>query len=482
MSVLEEQITVDRPVHEVFAYIADFTTTEEWDSTAQTARKLTAGPLGVGTRFLVNCALPVGSVDIEYEITRFVPDQQVVLAGSSRFFSIEDDIRFSPTSDGGTQIDYRAAFQFPQPMAALAKRFDAGLQRMGKASMRGMLRALEDDFPTPQTSNRIHRADKLVLPGLAGFTRLGYTRGKRYWHPVSAYVGDKHMVVTGASGGLGYATAMELARRGARLTLVMRNAKKADKVVADIVAETGNKNLSVELADLSLIGDVDKLVTRLLKRGDTIDVLVNNAGALFNPRQETAEGIENSLALLLLSPYRLTEGLRPLLEKSETPRVINVVSGGMYSEPLQVSKLGADEGDDYSGATAYARCKRALMVQTEFWAEQWADSGIAVNAMHPGWADTPGVEDSLPEFHKLTRKVLRTPEEGADTIIWLAVATEAQRVSGKLFLDREPRTTHLLAKTRGRDAQREALKTFLQDYPWPKATRKRGPKTAASAA
>ena len=113
---------------------------------------------------------------------------------------------------------------------------------------------------------------------------------------------------------------------------------------------------------------------------------------------------------------------------------------------------------------AYARCKRALMIKTEQWAEDWAANGIVVNAMHPGWADTPGVESALPEFHKLTRFFLRTPEEGADTINWLAVASEAGEVTGKLFLDREPRTTHLTESTRESAEAREQLREILANW------------------
>jgi hypothetical protein len=100
-------------------------------------------------------------------------------------------------------------------------------------------------------------------------------------------------------------------------------------------------------------------------------------------------------------------------------------------------------------------------VVTEAWAAQWADAGIVVNAMHPGWADTPGVESALPQFHSLTRRLLRTPEQGADTIVWLACATEAAKASGRLFLDREPHTTHLLPSTRESAAERDALLGYL---------------------
>jgi NAD(P)-dependent dehydrogenase (short-subunit alcohol dehydrogenase family) len=210
--------------------------------------------------------------------------------------------------------------------------------------------------------------------------------------------------------------------------------------------------------------DVDALAERLLVEGRPIDVLINNAGALFNEWGETDEGVEQSFALLLLSPWRLTRALHPLLREAPG-RVVNVISGGMYSQRLNVDRLEASP-EGYGGAKAYARCKRALMVVTEEWAKDWADDGIVVNAMHPGWADTPGVESSLPGFHRLTKRILRTPEEGADTIVWLAAATEAGEVSGKLFLDREPRTTHLLDRTRERDdgAERRRLLEFLEHY------------------
>ena len=151
-------------------------------------------------------------------------------------------------------------------------------------------------------------------------------------------------------------------------------------------------------------------------------------------------GLDASAALLLLSPYRLTLGLKPLLEAAGRSRVINVVSGGMYSQKLSMKNLVATSAENFSGAVAYARAKRALMIVTQQWSKEWREAGISVNAMHPGWADTPGVETSLPRFHSLTRFALRSPLEGADTIVWLAAATEAHKLNGQLLLDREPQT------------------------------------------
>jgi NAD(P)-dependent dehydrogenase (short-subunit alcohol dehydrogenase family) len=199
-----------------------------------------------------------------------------------------------------------------------------------------------------------------------------------------------------------------------------------------------------------------------LAAGETIDMLINNAGALFNPRQTTAEGLEKSFALLLLSPYILTERLLPLLQQSGSARVVNVLSGGMYTQKIDVEDLQSQRGA-YSGSVAYARAKRGLMIATEEWAARWEDYGITVNAMHPGWADTPGVETALPGFHRVTKRFLRSPEEGADTAVWLATSTEAGEVSGKFWLDREQHPSHLSDRTRETPEERQQLLAHLED-------------------
>ena len=272
----------------------------------------------------------------------------------------------------------------------------------------------------------------------------------------------KHVVLTGASSGLGLATAVSLLEACADLTLVIRDVTKIESMQAVLERETGRRANRVELAHLSLLRDVNALSEKLLAEGRPIDVLINNAGALFNDFGETQEGIEQSVALLLLSPWQLTEQLHPLLRDHTTKaRVINVVSGGMYTQKLSAKHL-VMSADHYSGSVAYARAKRALTVLTEHWAERWAGDRIVVNSMHPGWADTPGVQSALPLFRRITRKVLRNAEEGADTIVWLARAREAGQITGKLFLDREPRTTHLLKNTIESPEARSQLIPWLE--------------------
>jgi NAD(P)-dependent dehydrogenase (short-subunit alcohol dehydrogenase family) len=460
---LDEIIVVQRPLHEVFAYISEFSRIEEWDPAVARGRRLTEGPLGVGSQFRIDMK---AGFSLRYTVIEWEQDRRLLMTVESKPFSAREEIFFTRAANG-TQVRYVATFEFLAPLASLLKTFPGIMERVGKSAMAGMQRALEDRFEPPRADWSTLAADRLVLPGLLAFTRFGYRAARRHWNPVSAYLRDRHVVITGATSGLGLATAATLAARGAELTLVARDRAKAKRVAQDLRRRSGNARIHVEIADLSLLADVRALVARLLAKGRPIDVLVNNAGALINPRTETAEGLEKSFALLLAGPYLLTEGLKPLLEKAAAARgdarVVNVLSGGMYTQKIHVEDLESKRGE-YSGSVAYARAKRGLMIVTEEWARRWAKNGIVVNAMHPGWADTPGVESALPEFHRVTEKVLRSPEEGADTIVWLAAATEAGKVGGEFWLDRRPRLKHVLSGTRETPAERRRLMKALAAY------------------
>ena len=450
MLTLDESIEVDRPVHEVFAYVSEFSRIEEWDPAVARAHKLTVGAPGVGSEYQIDMK---AGFSLYYEIVEFEKDSRMAMDVTSRLFRAHEEIFFEPT-ESGTRVRYVAEFDFPAPLAAFQRTFPSFMERIGKSAMDGLKQALDDEFDAPQASQMLATADRLILPGIWRFTKLGYSHSRRGWKPVSAYQGDRHALITGATSGIGLAAAEQLAALGARLTIVARDRDKAEALVADLEEETGTDRIVMEIADLSLMSDVHALCDRLLAAGEPIDMLINNAGALFNPRQTTAEGLEKSFALLLLSPFVLTERLLPLLRKSDSARVVNVLSGGMYTQKIESDDLQSEHGD-YSGSIAYARAKRGLMIVTEEWADRWADYGIAVNAMHPGWADTPGVETALPGFYRLTKHFLRSPEEGADTAVWLATSTEAGKGSGKFWLDREQHPSHLSERTRESPEERQ---------------------------
>ena len=148
--------------------------------------------------------------------------------------------------------------------------------------------------------------------------------------------------------------------------------------------------------------------------------------------------------------------------ESAPARIINVASGGMYSQRISISNLQNDQGE-YKGSAAYARTKRGQVILTEMWAERLKDAGVTVSSMHPGWADTPGVVHSLPTFYKITKPFLRTPAEGADTIVWLAANDGAAGESGLFWHDREPRPTHKTSRTKERPEQRQKLWDALSE-------------------
>ncbi len=374
---------------------------------------------------------------------------------------MRDVITFETRDASTTRITYCADFTYRFGLRTLAQKTEAAMQALGRKSLLGLTRALEDNNPSPAASPTTAKRDKNLFTALKCFTRAGYRTGRRTWAPMSTDMAEKHVVLTGASAGLGFETAVALLEAGATLTLVIRDPNKVASMQAALQERSGRQADRVELADLSLLSQVNALSERLLSANRPIDVLINNAGALFNDYCQTSEGIETSAALLLLSPWRLTEAVHPLLAHHDTPaRVINVVSGGMYTQKLQCESLVMSE-DDYRGSVAYARAKRALTVLTELWSAQWRDDRIVVNAMHPGWADTPGVQGALPGFRRLTHRVLRSSQEGADTIVWLARAREADKTSGQLFLDREPRTTHLRQQTLESAEERAALQPWL---------------------
>ena len=469
-------INVSRSAHDCFHYLSDLRKLVEWDSQVTSSSKIGGGPVGRGSTFKVKLSAGWFSYPMTYVITHLAPSQKIVLEGRSPFFTVKDTIEFTE-NEGDTDIRYHMNVYPKFGFGALLNRSEDSLNHHADELMKSLSSALQTAAPAAKLSSRNIKADKITWRALRCFTRHGYVTGQREWLPMSERLEGRHVLLTGANSGIGLAAAIDLASAGADLTLVVRSQKKADETAATIFAETGRSDISFELADLSLMSDTDALISRLIDTNRKIDVLINNAGALFNEHSYTSEGLEQSYALLLLSPWRLAEGLKPLLEAAQSSsdeitegrsckkaRVVNVVSGGMYAERLNLKRLNIS-ADGYRGARAYAQCKRALSVMTEIWASRWENDNIVVNAMHPGWSDTPGVQKSLPLFRKITRLVLRSHKEGADTIVWMAQSRQASLSSGKLFLDREPRSTYLLGNNVEKPEAREGLEAKMAaDY------------------
>lgn len=284
--------------------------------------------------------------------------------------------------------------------------------------------------------------DKSVV---LGYTSIGPWLRRRWWpaDPDVDALAGRRVLVTGASGGLGEATAVGLARLGASVHLVGRTADRLAAAADRIRHAVPGTRVVEDVCDVSDLDAVAAYAERLRHEHESLDAVVHCAGVLPAERQESAQGHESTLATHVLGPLLLTRLLRPLLASSDDARVVVVSSGGMYTAPLDATIAGDLEylEGEYDGVRAYARTKRLQVVLAEELAAELADDSIAVNSMHPGWADTPGVTDALPRFASLLGPVLRTPEDGADTIVWLVAAPGGGRRSGLFWCDRRPRPT-----------------------------------------
>jgi dehydrogenase/reductase SDR family member 12 len=287
------------------------------------------------------------------------------------------------------------------------------------------------------------------------FDRSGFERHARRFRAddLAVDLTGRVALVTGAGSGLGRATAVALARLGAGVRLLCRDAGRGRSVEQALREETGNPRVHAEVLDVSDLAAVRCYADAAPER---VDVLVHNAGVLLEEREETAEGIERTLATNVIGPFLLTRLLRPRLEASRGARVIWVSSGGLYGVGLDFADVAWKERP-FDGVLAYAQTKRMQAVLSEMWASRFAGARVSVNAMHPGWADTPGVRASLPRFHRLMQGRLRTPEQGADTIVWLAACARIAGRSGAFWLDREPVATHVVPWTRETAADRREL-------------------------
>lgn len=282
------------------------------------------------------------------------------------------------------------------------------------------------------------------------FSRMGPAVRRRLfdWREPPPMHG-RTVLVTGATSGLGLEASRRLASLGARVLVLGRDGAKVDAAAASVPRARGY------VADMSSLGSVRDVAARLAAEEPGLDVVVHNAGALLSERRETVEGHEVTFATMVLGPFLLTSLLRPMLEASRG-RVVWVSSGGMYLQRLRVDDL-AFRDEPYRGPEAYARAKRAQVVVSELWARALRDRGVVSHAMHPGWADTPGLEAGLPGFRRLMGPLLRDAASGADTIVWLAASHEAGRSTGRFWLDRRPRRTHRWPGTRETAEDRAAL-------------------------
>ena len=251
-------------------------------------------------------------------------------------------------------------------------------------------------------------------------------------------MGGKMVLITGGTSGIGKATAVALAVMGADVVVVGRNPERGRAALEEIRAQGHSESVELMLADLCVQSEIRRLAGEFLERHDRLDVLVNNAGLVQSKRTETPDGIETTLATNHLAPFLLTNLLLECLEQSAPSRVLTVSSeaqrwGSMDFEDMQSRR-------NYKGFPVYGMTKLANIMFTYELAERLNGTGITANCLHPGSVGTNFGKNNrgvMALFFRAAKPFMRSPEQGADTLIWLASSPEVEGVSGKYFSDRK---------------------------------------------
>ena len=243
-------------------------------------------------------------------------------------------------------------------------------------------------------------------------------------------------LVTGAASGIGQATAIGLAREGATVVLLVRNAARGEQALRDVRAAVPDATLETLECDLSSQASIRDAARRFTEEHDRLDVLVNAAGVFVKEKTLTADGIELTFATNYLAYFLLTQELLPLLRQSAPSRVVNVASkyGRAAIDFDDVQKLKVP----YSYLKATPPTMLARVLFTQELAQRLEGSGVVANAVHPGLVAKTGLlQDTRGPFKVITDIVGTTPEKGADTVLWLATAPETATVTGKMFTKRK---------------------------------------------
>ncbi|KAA0715802.1 Dehydrogenase/reductase SDR family member 12 [Triplophysa tibetana] len=308
----------------------------------------------------------------------------------------------------------------------------------------------------------LYRNTVWFIKGLQEYTKSGYEAAERRFNAadLEVSVSGRSFIVTGANSGIGKTAACEIAKRGGMVHMICRNKDRAEEARKEIVDQSKNENVHVHIVDMASPRKVWEFANGF-SQNHSLHVLINNAGCMVNQRELTEDGLEKNFATNTLGTYILTTALIPTLKKSQDPRVITVSSGGMLVQKLNVEDLQFEKGS-FDSTMVYAQNKRQQVIMTEQWAAQHKE--IHFSSMHPGWADTPAVRSSMPDFYEKMKNKLRTEAQGADTVAWLAISDAANKQpSGLFFQDRKAVSTHLpLAFSRSSPDDEQKLMSMLE--------------------
>ena len=257
----------------------------------------------------------------------------------------------------------------------------------------------------------------------------------------SVSMAGKTVLVTGGTGGIGKATAIGLARLGARVGITGRDRTRAEAAADDIRTASGNAAVDAYAADMSSQAEVRRLAQDVLDAYPRLDVLVNNVGGFWTTRHVTADGLEHTFAVNHLAPFLLTDLLLDRLKASAPARIVTLSSGAQAMGRIDFDDLQGERS--YSGQRAYSQSKLANVMFTYELARRLEGTGVTATVLHPGVVRTAfGAEDPA-RWHRLflplVRPFMKTPDRGAETSIYLASALEVDGVSGRYFANRKPK-------------------------------------------
>ena len=257
----------------------------------------------------------------------------------------------------------------------------------------------------------------------------------------------KICVVTGSNSGIGRETALALANMGATVVMAVRNQERGQKARNEIVDKTGNNATDMMICDVSSKESIRNFAKTFTSKYDRLDVLINNAGAVFFKRQTTHHGFERTLAVDYLGPFLLTHELLPLLKSSAPSRIINVSSGLHKSGKVDLDDLQSEKG--YGGMKVYSNAKLMLIMFTYMLARRLEGTGITVNAVLPGFVATNlgkgggSLRQSI--AFKLVRPMQISAKRGAETSVYLASSDKVKNVTGKCFAKKKETKTNLIS-------------------------------------
>ncbi|MGA2494852.1 MAG: SDR family NAD(P)-dependent oxidoreductase [Roseiarcus sp.] len=251
----------------------------------------------------------------------------------------------------------------------------------------------------------------------------------------------KTVVATGATSGIGAIAVVELARMGARILFIARDARRADATLAKLEAVAPGRGHRAHIADLSLVAETRRVGGEIAAGEARVDVLINNAGAIFSDRRLTAEGLEMTFALNHMAYFTLTKALRERLVGSAPARVVSTASAAHYGAKLDFDDLQCERG--YSAWRAYNRSKLANILFTRELAKRLTGTGVTANCLHPGFVASRFGDEAGGWTARLFPFVKRfgiSPAQGADTIVYLASSPDVAAVSGEYFAKRRIKT------------------------------------------